>query len=66
MDAKREITEGDIVWVMFDDRRFQARVVHIPGETGDMWHVETHHEIFALNPMASKLVGFQKIDAENK
>ena len=54
--ATRPIAEGDIVNVYFanGDRLKNAKVVHMPVDTGDLWYFETSNGIIVgQNPGSS-------------
>jgi len=53
---------GDKVFVEYFEiyTSYSGIVKHIPGDVGDMWHIETEKAIIAVNPMCSILVGIYK------
>jgi hypothetical protein len=38
----------------------KGMIIHIPQDVGDMWHIKTETELFAINPMCSILAGISK------
>jgi len=54
---KDKIEIGDIVTFYYTDDQHltNAKVLHIPVATGDMWHLEKDGELFYVNPSCSKL-----------
>ena len=72
-ELKLKIEVGDIVDVDFinrNDKIDDAKVLHIPQATGDMWQFEydngTYHSIIYVNPSCSELMCIVKSELIDK
>ena len=64
----RPIEEGDIVTVCWTEGELfkDAKVIHTPFNTGDLWYFEHDGKVYGVNPMCNTFDCIIKKDIENE